>query len=687
MLKRCASCFYEFDDQFQVCPKCGYADNDPGKETFYLKPGTILADRYMIGEGINHGGFGITYLAWDTKFEVTVAIKEYFWKDGVKRVPDSNNVALFAKKNKRYYTDNFKRFIDEARNLAKFRSNRNIVNVFEYFEENDTAYIVMEYIDGRTLKEYVDKKGGKLEIENIISISEMICAALKAIHKEHIIHRDIAPDNIMIDNNGNVKIIDFGAARFSTGDNVMMRDVVKIGHSPIEQYNKTIPQGPWSDIYSFGTVIYELLTGIKPDEATVRANEDNVKPPHDLDNEIPEYLSSIIMRAMAMNCFLRFQSVEEIEKALFKKKQVRTPEQESRRRIRKKAITISGCVTAAVGISFVLAASFLSRYVLPTDITVWYISDSDSVLNQNKTNGLHSVADDFKELYPQVDVELVAVTAEDYTLKLEQAVIDGKAPDLFECSDIDSDIYEQCSDLSYIINEPAAEGCCFLDQYKAVYPDGKKMPIGFNIPMIYINQSLCETDYTPEAILRSNSEIDDIITEPKLIDILPNLIIVGDKADGELYHYNSARIVVNKENSEYFKEIFPHANVDTAENDDMLLNRETAYYFGTSESYLLSLLSLPGQVIAVPIYSDTTAEEVECMFDYEWSVYPNSKNKEKAACKLLAYMLTENAQDEMMVRNQSCNIPLQRNVIESYSDVYENVFSSMPEEIENYVLK
>ncbi len=673
MLKRCGSCFHEYDDKYQICPECGYAVNDPAKELFYLQPGTLLADRYRIGKGIGHGGFGITYLAWDTKFDVKVAIKEYYWNGVVNRVPGTNEVILFAKKKKRLFADNFNRFIDEARNMAKFSSHRNIVNVFEYFEENGTAYIVMEYLSGCELEKYVEEKGGKLPHEDVLAISEMVCTALKALHNAHIIHRDIAPDNIIIEQDGNAKLIDFGAARFSSEDTVIKRDVVKPGYSPLEQYNETSPQGPWSDIYSLGAMMYKLLTGEKPDEATDRDYHDNVIPPHDLDSDIPEYLSNVVMRAMAMDSFLRFQSIEEMEKGLFRKKKVNTPEQERRRRKRKRVLTIAGCGVAAAGIALVLAMRFFSQYVLPADITVWYVSEEDNALNQDKINGLETITEDFKEIYPQVDVELVPVDSDEYVTKLEEALVNGNAPDLFESAEIDSSLYGKCSELTGIVNESAAEGCCFLDQYETVYPDGRKMPVGFQIPVMYINQSICKTDYT--------------LLEPELVSIEGSTIIVEDRADGKRYTFDDVSIAVNDKNKAFFERMFPDSEYDTVSSDAALFERKAAYYFGNSESYLPVISSLPGQIIALNVNSGNESESIGCIFDYEWSIYPNSSAKEKAAGKLLAYMLTENAQEEMMVRNQCNTIPLQQNVIESYSEVYESVFSNVNEETEKYVFE
>ncbi len=673
MLKRCSSCFHEFKDSFRVCPKCGYEDGDPAKELFYLRPGTMLANRYLIGKGIGHGGFGITYLAWDTKFDVKVAIKEYYWNGVVNRVPGTNEVIVFAKKKKKIFTVNFNRFIDEARNMAQFSSHKNIVNVFEYFEENGTAYIVMEYLSGCELEKHLEKSGGTLHYEEVLHISEMVCTALKDLHRKNIIHRDIAPDNIIIEEDGNAKLIDFGAARFSSDDGLIKRDVVKPGYSPLEQYNETSPQGPWSDIYSLGAMMYKLLTGVKPEEATDRNRKDTLQPPKALNSEIPEYLSNAIVRAMAMDSFLRFQSVAEMEKGLFLKKKVRTPEEERRRRKRKRMLTIAGCGVAACSIAAVLALRFFTQYVLPAEISVWYVYDESDSLSSSKKNGLETVIEDYKELYPQVKVNLIPVSANEYEGKLEEAFASDKAPDLFESGDIDVSFYEKCESLAAITKDSAADGCYFLEKYEVIYPDAKKMPIGFNIPVVYVNQSLCGTDYT--------------MFSPQTASINNGTLTVVDTSDGSEYVFENITVTIQKDCEKAFTALYPDTEYILSEDDTSLYQREASVYFGTSESYLPVIFSLPGQITALNVSAESRAKGVPCSFDYEWSIYSNGDSKEKAARKLLAYMLSENAQEVLMVRNQHNAIPLQEHVMKSYSVVYEGIFSSVTEEIPHYIFE
>ena len=219
---RCKNCFKIFDNEYARCPFCGYSDGEPPKELYHLYPGTELLGRYVIGEVLGFGGFGITYKAWDKKFETILAIKEYYPSGIVNRNPGESEVILFTGKKKDIFDNGLVRFLDEAKNMAKFSQNNNIVNVFEYFEDNNTGYIVMEFLEGISLNSYLLKQTQKLPIDEIMTITMSVCSALKELHAIGIIHRDISPDNIFMCSNGKIKLIDFGAARFSLNEEKKM---------------------------------------------------------------------------------------------------------------------------------------------------------------------------------------------------------------------------------------------------------------------------------------------------------------------------------------------------------------------------------------------------------------------------------------------------------------------------------
>ena len=172
---RCNNCFNIYDSEFEMCPYCGYSKGDPAQEPYFLVPGTVLAGRYTIGKAVGFGGFGITYKSWDNQLESVVAIKEYYPSGIVNRPPGTGELILFSGEKRKEFEFGLSRFIEEARNTTKFNSCENIVNVYEYFEENNTAYFVMEFLDGMNLSEYITVNGGKLPLDTSLDIIFKIC--------------------------------------------------------------------------------------------------------------------------------------------------------------------------------------------------------------------------------------------------------------------------------------------------------------------------------------------------------------------------------------------------------------------------------------------------------------------------------------------------------------------------------
>lgn len=312
----CLGCMRE-KGQAEVCPFCGYREGTPPAAPHYLAPGTILAGKYLIGRGLGHGGFGTTYIARDQVLGIKLAIKEYMPQDCASRAPGSNMVTPFSGEGAKRFADGLESFLQEARTLARFDGTPNIVGVRDFFTENGTAYLVMNYLEGITLKQYLVRSGGKpVPFNKTLGIFLPVMDALRIVHAAGLLHRDVSPDNIFLTTSGQVTLIDFGAARQSMGAQTSMSVILKPGYAPEEQYRSRGRQGPWTDIYALGATMYRTLTGRIPPESLERLRSDCLVPPSALGIAIPQKAEAAILRAMAVRAEDRFQTVDEFRAAL-----------------------------------------------------------------------------------------------------------------------------------------------------------------------------------------------------------------------------------------------------------------------------------------------------------------------------------------------------------------------------------
>ena len=321
----CYNCFQEKETQEGPCPYCGFdlAENEK-KFPVALRAGTVLNGRYIVGRVLGQGGFGITYLAWDTKLEARVAVKEFMPNEIATRVGTTVSVAVESRTQD--FTYGAERFQEEARTLAKFMGQPNIAGVTDYFDENDTSYFVMDYIEGISFKTYIANHGGKVSVEEALNVMIPVLRALTAVHAEGFIHRDVTPDNIYITKDGQVKLLDFGSARYSIGDKSKSLDVVlKVGYAPKEQYIRRSRQGPYTDVYSCAACLYAAITGFLPPESLERLDEDTLVPISQCGIGIPEYLDKAILKGLAVQPEDRFQSAAEFLDAIESQRVVEVP--------------------------------------------------------------------------------------------------------------------------------------------------------------------------------------------------------------------------------------------------------------------------------------------------------------------------------------------------------------------------
>lgn len=311
----CLYCFGTLNED-RVCMTCGRRADDKPALPNQLARRTILAKRYLIDKAIGEGGFGITYSAWDLTDGRHVAIKEYYPSGYVSRDTRNGAVVIGNKKNHAATNRGLKRFIDEAQNLARVSDHSGVVAVLDFFSANNTAYIVMEFLDGISLKKYVRRKG-KLDEETVLTILKPVVYSLREVHAAGLIHRDISPDNILITKNGEVKLIDFGAAEQTNPDGRSVSIVLKQGYAPEEQYRLRGEQGPWTDIYALGVTIYYCLTAQLPPESIQRMYDDTIVPPSKLGAKVSPATESALMRAMAVFAADRFKNMDELIAAFY----------------------------------------------------------------------------------------------------------------------------------------------------------------------------------------------------------------------------------------------------------------------------------------------------------------------------------------------------------------------------------
>ena len=281
------------------------------EENLYcLRKGTRLIGRYTIEGVLGQGGFGITYLGMDELHKKKVAIKEFFPQGIVTRnieYEDTVTVTLVGEKEN--YDKGKERFLKEAQTMAMFSKDKGIVKALDFFEINNTAYIVMEYLEGVTLKQYL-RENKRIDAEDLVELLVPLIEALDEIHSQGLIHRDISPDNIMVLPDGRIKLMDFGAARdYTEFGEKSLSIVLKPGYAPPEQYQTHGVQGPWTDIYALCATMYKCITGENPPDAIDRLVDDHLKKISAFGISVSPQIEKAIIKGMSVAAKDRYQNV------------------------------------------------------------------------------------------------------------------------------------------------------------------------------------------------------------------------------------------------------------------------------------------------------------------------------------------------------------------------------------------
>jgi serine/threonine protein kinase len=307
--KYCLNCFAVMAQAIRHCPNCQYPQPEQ-YDTRYLPPQFRLCRQYFIGRVLGCGGFGVTYLAYDRNLGTRVAIKEYFPSAFASRGPDGLTVLPAAGQDGELFRSGREKFIAEARLLASLRSHH-IITIRHFFEECNTAYFVMEYLEGETLESYLTRKGGKLPPAEVRKLLFPLLEALDEVHELKSYHRDIKPENIYMSRKGTPILLDFGSARQQLSGSSEGVVFLTPGYAPLEQYAVNGIQGPWTDIYALAATWYRALTGITPPPPQERQQKETLYEPSRLGVEISPEEEKFLMTGLSLKWSSRPESITE----------------------------------------------------------------------------------------------------------------------------------------------------------------------------------------------------------------------------------------------------------------------------------------------------------------------------------------------------------------------------------------
>ena len=315
-----------------------------------LQPGTLLDARYRIDAVLGEGGFGITYAAENVRIGLRVAVKELFWRGHSDRDAAASPEVVLEARDRAVFAEQKERFLREARTIRDFSGLPGVVRILDYFEANATAYIVMEYVEGETLAAQLARRG-RIPAEELFRSFLPLIESLEKIHAGGVIHRDISPNNIMVQPDGSLKLIDFGAARAYRGaEDAQYTAITKDSYAPSEQYDRNGKQGPWTDVYALCATLYTCATGVAPLSAVQRLFLDELKSPSQLGVEIAAPYEAVILRGLKMAATQRFQDMGALAQAVRAALPAPKPAGSRRRSVALGALAGLACVAVALGL-------------------------------------------------------------------------------------------------------------------------------------------------------------------------------------------------------------------------------------------------------------------------------------------------------------------------------------------------
>lgn len=679
----CINCFQETGGE-EVCMHCGFLQTDRPKQICHLYPHTILYDRYIIGKVINNGGFGVVYKAYDMQLENIVAIKELLPTQNsmVTRMPPSQTVIPVNDEKKEQFQKLKMRFMEESRILSQFSNCESIVRIYDFFEANNTAYLVMEFLDGKTLREKMNANSEMLPYSEAINIIMPIMNALKIVHEKGIIHKDVSPDNIFLCNDGRVKLIDFGAAKFADSKITIEENsvITKPGYTPPEQYRLNGKIGPYSDIYSVGAVLYTILSGDTPEESIDRIEKDNLQKLHKLGVEIPIYAEKSIMKALALKENARFKSMNDFIKAISGQKKADYPEIElKKKKIRNVIIVIMSFIVMIAAV--ITAYAFKSHSSLipakSTAITLWYCDNGNEKLNErwDKIASAFSTFAANQNKNGDLDgtkLNVVGVPADEYDEKLKKAFEEGNAPDIYQST---STSFEEFSySLKTVYKE--LDKNVSTDSFKIIedkLQEHNSISACFDVPVLY-----AYTYNTKNVIPSEKTELDELNNLKKLKGFDYSLICNPDTVLYSAYAYGYS----DGSDDTILKTLFDASKI--TENgkyqnpQDVFTSGSNAmYYIGfmSEHSELSKKLPLGAACFDVTALTGENTKDIY-VFPEIWSISNKSSGINKKTAELFLYFLvgSEDGQRAVTIAdNNTYYLPVYKN---KSNEDYINIYNS-----------
>ncbi len=695
----CYNCFKKTGG-YDVCMHCGYVNGTSNQPEYMLQPGMVLDNRYVVGTILGIGGFGVTYKAWDTRLGIIVAIKEFYPQTLASRVPGSTELFLFTGDKMDSFMNQKQRFIKEGKNLAKFANDPHVVNVLGTFSENSTAYIVMEYLDGVSLKEYLVQQGGSLSLDEASRIIDGVIRGVQSIHGLGIIHRDISPDNIYVLPSGSIKILDFGAARLEEYDEWAENIVVKKGYAPPEQYRANMEQSYYTDIYAIGATWYKLITGVTPEESVDRWEEDLLIRPSQMQTvqeiETLDVVDHVIMKSLALQPEDRYTTTQMMLDAIYNKEVKSVPVTE-----KKSYANIVWIPVVLLFICSILAFTTIPRNSSgtnsnseggdesttvqeavvekePQGIAAMEIESGDISLTiwteSNESGTYDDLVEAFEEQYPEYGVELIQIEdeselellSEDELPTITRIPVDG-----FECADL-TPVVESLDLENYYLLEQELEGT-LLDGNGQIY----FLPTGMQPYVWYTDTKDAE---------------DAGIALPEVAD---SLELVGEINKDYL---NGTRFSMS--DLMKLEQVYAPGSYDvTSDTCELSLwEEDLRNYFvwvaecaesGIAKSQYSKVSSLPlfmdygglsnYKTVEYRSYYDGYLELIPVVYEGELQVelyrtmYVNGEaeeNEQLIAMLFLAFMLSEEGQDILNVQAEYGTLPLLKTSVASYMNIY-----------------